>query len=186
MPTIKIDDEVVARLREQAGSEEYYSDIIGRVLKDGVRRPTDGPINFGDVVQVAATAHRVIREDPGPADSFHNWSSYPIIYHGRGENISREVGETGNWPPRDGRDYARVCRKVLPEPVYGVVVGKTLRVEGRPESSYSADGKEGWLEDRHPVRVYEVALARGWERKARIVLALVDDIEKVDKRVEEL
>lgn len=181
MTTIKIDDEVVAKLYKEARSDEYYSDTIARILKEGVRRSTDGPVSFGDVVKVTATAHRVIREDPGG-----KYGSGPVIYHGRGENISREVGETGNWPARDGRDYARMCKKVLTEPMYGVVVGKTLRIEGRPESNYSEDGKEGWLEDRHPVRVYEVALTNGWERKARITLALVDDIERVNKRVEEL
>lgn len=186
MTTIKVEDNVVESLKKEARPDEYYSDTIARVLIEGARRKP-GPIDFGDIVSVSATAHRVIREDPAPElrDDI-DWSNYPVIYHGRGESISREVAETGNWPPRDGRDYARVCRKVLPEPTYGIVVGRTLRVEGRPVSEYSEDGKEGWLEDQHAVTVYEIALSAGWKRKARIVLAMVDDVKVTDKLIREL
>jgi len=135
-------------------------------------------LGWGDTVKVLAVSRRVLREENKSGDGRGE-----LLYRERAEEVSAEIAATGDWPEPDGKSHVRVCRETLASPAFGIVVGKTKRVEGyRVPGSYdwgtnSADADPPTFVGNNIVPVYEVALSVAMHRKARVVLVQPDDLE---------
>jgi hypothetical protein len=137
------------------------------------------PLPFGSTVAVHAQLFRVVREK--------DWQSGRVRYFsskGYGHGFEKHVG-TADWPEGESGSFVRMVRVPFDDPVEGVVIGNTWRLEGRrtPRVSYGSswggepvEANDGSLEDQRRVEVVQVALKVGPRRRAQIVTAAPADI----------
>jgi hypothetical protein len=139
----------------------------------------DYPLPFGTTVAVRAAAFRVVRSWDVAVAQYQYAAS-----RGSGHGWEQHA-PTADWPTeRPHAIYARMVRAPFDDPVEGIVVGCTWRVEGEvvPLSITHGDmwgpgeADGGWVENQRRVPMVQVALKVADRRRARVVLARPEDV----------